>query len=67
MQERADPESKETKKLYMAVLDRENTFVRVSLPKLPSLNLVCEILFHFVLEMQGFSKDSYLGVTSQLV
>ena len=28
-QERADPESKETKKLYMAVLDRENTFVKV--------------------------------------
>ncbi|XP_071801241.1 protein FAM228B-like [Asterias amurensis] len=28
VQERADPESKETKKLYMAVLDRENTFVK---------------------------------------
>lgn len=28
-QEKADPESKATKKMYMSVLDTENTFVRV--------------------------------------
>ena len=33
LQEKADPESKETKKMYMSVLNTEKTFVKVSVQK----------------------------------